>query len=183
MDVAVVPCGLLQAPWPPIKGAPPSPRAMPTAEPPPVPWMAATAKLRSRPAQVQINPSPPSLAHAQARRRAVSPAAPSHRRHSRPRRLPCLAASAAPRRPLPRPNQPPESAPWDPGTLLRPCPAGPGRRLAGIWSDRRCPDARDHFAKINFFPGSLLQKVNSNSKSDFLILVNCVENHIKIRKM
>jgi hypothetical protein len=42
---------------------------------------------------------------------------------------------------------------------------------------------RDHIAKPKIFPGSLLQKVNSNSTSDFMILVNCIENHRKIRKM
>jgi hypothetical protein len=42
---------------------------------------------------------------------------------------------------------------------------------------------RDHIAKPKIFPGSLLQKVNSNSKSDFRILVNCIENNKKIRKM
>jgi hypothetical protein len=43
--------------------------------------------------------------------------------------------------------------------------------------------AQDHIGKQNFFPGSLLQKVNSNSKSDFVILVNFVENQRKIRKV
>jgi hypothetical protein len=41
---------------------------------------------------------------------------------------------------------------------------------------------RGHIAKPTFFPGSSLLKVNSNSKSNFLILVNCVENHRKSEK-
>jgi hypothetical protein len=87
------------------------------------------------------------------------------------------------RRPSPTPS-PAQSTPGiGPLGPRDPPPPVPGRRLAGIWPDRRFPAARDHIAKINFFPGSLLQKVNSNSKSDFLILVNCVENHRKFRKM
>jgi hypothetical protein len=42
---------------------------------------------------------------------------------------------------------------------------------------------RDYIAKAKIFPGSLLQKVNSNSKVSLLILVNCVENHRKMGKM
>jgi hypothetical protein len=90
---------------------------------------------------------PPSLAPNRARRRACSTSRAPPRRHGRPRRSPCLAAGAAPRRPLPRPNQPSESAPWDPRPLPRPCLAGPGRRLAGIWPDRRCPAAQGRHCK------------------------------------
>jgi hypothetical protein len=64
--------------------------------------------------------------------------------------------------------------------------------LAGIWPDRHCPTARGHIAKEKIFPGSLLQKVNSNSKTLYfakknsktlwLLLVNCVENHRKSEK-
>jgi hypothetical protein len=124
--------------------------------------------------------SPPSLASTKARRPFTSLSRAALAGTGRSQRPPGLAAGAAPRRPSPYPIQPPESAPWDLGTLPRPCPAGPGRRLAGIWPDRRCLAAKDHIAKRNFFPGSLLQKVNSNSKSDFLILVNYVENHRKM---
>jgi hypothetical protein len=120
--------------------------------------------------------SPPTSLHQCASSQA---GAPPGRGQPRP---PSLAAGAAPRRPSPYPIQPPESAPWDLGTLPRPCPASLGRRLAGIWPDRRCPAARDYIARLRFFPGSLLQKVNSNSKTLWLILVNCVENHRKIKK-
>jgi hypothetical protein len=43
--------------------------------------------------------------------------------------------------------------------------------------------ARGHIAKCQIFPGASSQKYNSNSVAVFLILVNCVENHRKIRKM
>jgi hypothetical protein len=46
----------------------------------------------------------------------------------------------------------------------------------------RCPRPRDDIAKVKIFPGSLLQKRNSNSKSEWLILVNCVENRREIKK-
>jgi hypothetical protein len=48
---------------------------------------------------------------------------------------------------------------------------------------RRPAASKGHIAKPTFFPGSLLQKVNSNSKTLWLFLVNCVENRRKIRKM
>jgi hypothetical protein len=45
------------------------------------------------------------------------------------------------------------------------------------------PDApRGYIAKNLLFSRASLQKVNSNSRSDFLILVNCVD-HIKIGKI
>jgi hypothetical protein len=56
----------------------------------------------------------------------------------------------------------------------------------GVAQFRRAAPAglpMDHIAKIEIFPGTLLQKRNSNSKSEWLILVNCVGNHRKIRKM
>jgi hypothetical protein len=55
--------------------------------------------------------------------------------------------------------------------------------LAGIWPDRRFPAAKDYIAKKKNFSGAQLQKVNSNSKTLWLFLVNFVENHRKIRKM
>jgi hypothetical protein len=62
----------------------------------------------------------------------------------------------------------------------RPAPAG-GWPEFGRTAAARPP--RDYIAKLRFFPGSLLQKVNSNSKTLWLILVNCVENQSKIRKI
>jgi hypothetical protein len=47
----------------------------------------------------------------------------------------------------------------------------------------RCPRPRVCIAKAKIFPRASLQKCNSISKSEWLILVNCVENHRKIRKM
>jgi hypothetical protein len=61
-----------------------------------------------------------------------------------------------------------------------PAPAGGwpkfGRTAAG-----RPP--RGHIAKGRFFPGASAQKYNSNCKVTFLLLVNCVENHRKLRKI
>jgi hypothetical protein len=167
MDAAEGPVVAGGLPGRPYKGALPSCPGRAAVKPPPAPLLAAAAS--SRPGRLCTEPSvsPPSLASTKARRHAHPTRRTPPRRHGMPRRPLCLAAGAAPRRPSPYPIQPPESAPWDPGTLPRPCPAGPGRRLAGIWPDRRCPAARNHIAKRNFFPGSLLQKVNSNSKSDF----------------
>jgi hypothetical protein len=48
---------------------------------------------------------------------------------------------------------------------------------------RRPAAPRGHIAKPTIFLGSLLQKVNSNSKTLRLFLVNCIENRRKIRKM
>jgi hypothetical protein len=90
----------------------------------------------------------------------IEPTSPAHR----PRRPPGLAAGAAPRWPLPRPNQPLESAPWDPRPLPRPAPTG-GWPEFGRTAAARPP--RGHIAKPNFFPRASLQKGNSNSKSDF----------------
>jgi hypothetical protein len=86
--------------------------------------------------------SPPSLASTKARLPFTSLSRAALAGTGRSQRPPWLAVGAAPHRPSPYPIQPPESAPWDPGTLPRPCPAGPGRRLAGIWPDRRCPAAQ-----------------------------------------
>jgi hypothetical protein len=47
----------------------------------------------------------------------------------------------------------------------------------------RCPRPRDDIAKVKIFPGSFLQKCNSNSVVILLFLVNCVENHRNIGKM
>jgi hypothetical protein len=51
--------------------------------------------------------------------------------------------------------------------------------LAGICPDRRCPAARDYIAKKKIFPGSLLQKRNSNSKSE---LADSCKLHRKSQK-
>jgi hypothetical protein len=59
----------------------------------------------------------------------------------------------------------------------------PPPALAGIEPPAPAGRPKGHIAKPSFFPGSLLQKGNSNSVAIFLILVNCVENHRKIRKM
>jgi hypothetical protein len=70
-----------------------------------------------------------------------------------------------------------------PRSFPRPSPAARTSELAGF-----CPPAPgsrpgDYIANTKFFPGSLLQKVNSNSKTLWLVLVNFVENHRKIIQM
>jgi hypothetical protein len=49
--------------------------------------------------------------------------------------------------------------------------------------NRRCTVPRDHIAKEKIFPRASLQKYISNSVAVLLILVNCVENCRKIRKI
>jgi hypothetical protein len=70
-----------------------------------------------------------------------------------------------------------------PSTSSRPSLAKPSGGSPEFGLPALASRAQDHIAKPTFFPGSLLQKVNSNSKRDFLILVNCVENHTKTGKM
>jgi hypothetical protein len=55
--------------------------------------------------------------------------------------------------------------------------------LAGIWPDRRCPAARDHIAKTEIFPGTLLQKRNSNSKSELADSCKLRRKSLKIQKI
>jgi hypothetical protein len=43
--------------------------------------------------------------------------------------------------------------------------------------------ARGDIAKEELFPGALVQKETPIVKLFFLFIVNCVENHRKIRKM
>jgi hypothetical protein len=69
-----------------------------------------------------------------------------------------------------------------PSTSSRPSLAKPGGGSPEFGLPAPASRAQDHIAKPTFFPGSLLQKVNSNSKRDFLILVNCIENHKKSEK-
>jgi hypothetical protein len=82
------------------------------------------------------------------------------------------ALSNAPNRPLvvPRP-------------FPHPSPAKSRRTSPEFYSTAPASRAQDHIAKRRFFPRASLQKCNSNSKSEWLILVNCVENHRKIIKM
>jgi hypothetical protein len=64
-----------------------------------------------------------------------------------------------------------------------PSPAKTPASLTGFYSTAPTSRAQDHIAKRRFFLRASLQKVNSNSKTLWLILVNCVENHRKIQKM
>jgi hypothetical protein len=111
------------------------PRSRPSCSPPGTPWLStAPSSALARPSDTPstfpcaypdspVCPSPPQRPTSPARQAAA--ATRPGRRHR-----PCW--------PPPHPERARESVPRDPGTLPRPCPAGPGRRLAGIWPDRRC---------------------------------------------
>jgi hypothetical protein len=77
------------------------------------------------------------------------------------------------------PNRPPVV----PRPFPHPSPAKSRRTSPEFYSTALASRAQDHIAKHRFFPRASLQKVNSNSKTLWLILVNCVENHSKIRKI
>jgi hypothetical protein len=84
---------------------------------------------------------------------------------SRPRRPPRLAAGVPPHRSLTAPTKPANRALATQGpspARARPAPAG-GWPEFGRTAAARPP--RDYIAKLRFFPRSLLQKVNSNSKT------------------
>jgi hypothetical protein len=85
--------------------------------------------------------------------------------------------------PLPSPAEPPNRAPVTPSPSPRPSLAKPdgGSPEFGRTAAARPP--RGYIAKEKIFPRASLQKVNSISKTLWLILVNFVENHRKIRKM
>jgi hypothetical protein len=70
-----------------------------------------------------------------------------------------------------------------PRPFPHPSPAKSRRTLPEFYSTAPASRAQDHIAKRRFFPRASLQKVKSNSKTLWLILVNCVENHRKIIKM
>jgi hypothetical protein len=62
----------------------------------------------------------------------------------------------------------------------------PAESLTGVSQFRRAAPAgppRGHIAKEKIFPRASLQMYISNSVAVFLILVNCVENYRKFRKM
>jgi hypothetical protein len=81
------------------------------------------------------------------------------------------------------PAKHPNRAPLAPRSPPCPSPANPGGELAGFCPPAPASRPRDYIAKRRFFPRASLQKVNSNSKTLWLILVNCVENHRKLIKM
>jgi hypothetical protein len=153
-------------------------------EPPAAPLQAATASSMSdRLHPPKSSAFPPPLAPTIARRRARRPrGAPPHR-HSRPRRPPRLAAGAPPRRPLPGPseheNRPPGTQGPSP-TRARPAPAGGwpefGRTAAGQrpGTTLQVPES---------FQGPPRKSITSIVFAGLLILVNCVENRKKFRKM
>jgi hypothetical protein len=66
------------------------------------------------------------------------------------------------------PTHPPAETPTGAAEFRRAAPAGP---------------PRDHIAKLEFFSRASLQLVTLIVKLFWLLLVNCAENHRKIRKM
>jgi hypothetical protein len=115
---------------------------------------ATTGRLRTK-----TSCSPPSLASTKARHPFASLSRAALARAGWSQRPPGLAAGATPRRPPPHPKRAQESVPRDPGTLPRSCPSGPGRRLAGIWPDRRWPAAQGPHCKGPILFRGLLAKV------------------------
>jgi hypothetical protein len=93
------------------------------------------------------------------------------------------AAAARHRRQRLHPDQTIKPVRGEPLAIPLPFPGQTPANLAGIWPTRAGQPRQDHIAKKIFFPGSLLQKRNSNSKTLWLFLVNCVENHRKIKKI
>jgi hypothetical protein len=84
---------------------------------------------------------------------------------------------------LPAPTKPKNRSPRPQGpspARARPVPAGGWPEFSRNTAGR---PPRGHIAKGRFFPGASAQKYNSNSKVTFLLLVNCVVNYRKIRKM
>jgi hypothetical protein len=69
-------------------------------------------------------------------------------------RLTPVAAGVRPHRHTHRSKLRPKSSQGTPLVALRPRPAGPGRRLTGIWPDRRRPVLGDYIASPQFFSGS-----------------------------
>jgi hypothetical protein len=64
-----------------------------------------------------------------------------------------------------------------------PFPAKNRGELTGFRQPAPAGRPKGYIANIKFFSGASSQKGNSNSDAFSLFLVNCVENHRKIRKM
>jgi hypothetical protein len=118
------------------------------------PPAAATASSGVDPPLSQLRCFPPLSHLAVARRRTRLSHKDATVLAQRSRRPPPLAAGAPPRRPSPGPNQALESTPRDPRVVPRPRLAGPGRRFAEIWPDRRRPASRDPIASPQVSAGS-----------------------------
>jgi hypothetical protein len=123
-----------------------------------------------------LSPSFLAALPAQSRRSSVAP-------HHRSWRLPPLAAGA----PLAGAARA-LSNPWNrvhviPRPLPHPPWPGSGETSSELGHPAPATDPRDYIAKKVFFSRASLQKCNSNSKSEWLILVNCVENQRKITKL
>jgi hypothetical protein len=158
-----VSCGHLQAPWPPIKGAPPSCPGRAAVEPPSAPLLAAAASSRPGRLGTRPSPSPPSLAPTKTHRRAAPPAelptAPDQPLQRRP--PPATAAHSTAGHLYSQIQTKP--VPSHLSTLPPPFPGQARRRAAPATAPR------GYIATPKLFRGSSLQKGNSNSKSDFLV--------------
>jgi hypothetical protein len=141
-----------------------------------------TARARSL-----IRADPPALARAHPLP-SLPRICPLQRAPAAPAALPAAAAAPGcrhtppPKSPLPRPT--PQTEPL---ATPRPSPVLSQPRTPASSPNSgeqyRCLRPRGNIAKVKIFPGSFLQKCNSNSVVILLFLVNCVENDIKIRKM
>jgi hypothetical protein len=92
------------------------------------------------------------------------------------------APPSSPAGPSNAPSNPPKRALGEPWTFPRLLPAPQHRQSPEFGPAVPAGRPRGDIANPKFFPGSFLQKGNSNSVAIFLYLVNCVENHRKIRK-
>jgi hypothetical protein len=98
------------------------------------------------------------------------------------------AAAAGPLRRPSRPGLPtPNADPNRPLAILAPFPrpssAKPATSSLGIAQAAPASRPKGDIATEKIFPRASLKKGNSNSKTIWLFLVNCVENHREIRKM
>jgi hypothetical protein len=179
-----VPCGHWHAPWPPIKGVPPSRAGRAAVEPPPAPLAGRRGELPVGPARHQTSHSPQSLAPTTTHRRAAPPAEPPTAPDQLLQRRPPPATAAHPTAghlyPQIRCKSTP-SASWD---LPQPFPGQDPRRARWNWPARaghRAPGTT--LQKNKSFQGPSCKMVTPIVFAISLFLVNCVENHKKIRKM
>jgi hypothetical protein len=157
---------------------------------PAVPGLGTPASCRSR-------APPPPLARLAAVQRL--PSSPSRLPNLPSTTAPVLQAGASPDRAAPRPGRlgaagrpctgdfPPiyghKPVYGEPLNLPHPSPGQIRHRSGSIPASRAGRSARDHIAKLEFFSRASLQLVTQIVKVFWLLLVNCVENHRKFRKM
>jgi hypothetical protein len=152
-------------------------------EPPPVPRPSRRGELQSRPSASQGGPSSTSPAPTIARRPVHNPSRAPTSPVGQPRRLPPLAVGAPPTGSLSPLTEFPNRTLVTPSPSSRPSPAKLQRASPEFSQPAPAGRPRGHIAKQKFFPRASVQSGNSNSKTIWLILVNCVENRRKNRKI